>query len=103
MPARTDGSVRAGITATSSYEAQGGSFIHLEDVPNSQRPQSAGPRGRSRALLGFSVQNFLSSGKFLLPMTKLARLQPIRTAAAPSAHQMHYQVNANESNCASHE
>ena len=34
-----------------------GRFIHLilENVPNSQRPQSAGPMGRSRALLGFRV------------------------------------------------
>jgi len=28
---------------------------YLENVPNSQRPQSAGPMGRSRALLGFRV------------------------------------------------
>ena len=28
---------------------------YLENVPNSQRPQSAGPMGRSRALLGCRV------------------------------------------------
>ena len=31
--------------------------------------------------LDLKCQNFLFSGKFWLPMTKLARLQPIRTAA----------------------
>ena len=43
------------VTATSSFEAQGGSFIRLDSVPYTLRTQSVDLIGCSRALLGLRV------------------------------------------------
>jgi len=77
---------------------------YLENVPNSPRPQSAGPMGRSRApCLDLGYQNFLFSGRFWLLWPSLRDCNRSELLSAPSAYQMHYQVKANECPCASHQ